>query len=367
MKIAIDISQIAYEATGVANYTKELVTNLLALDNKNKYLLFAYSLRKKQVFAEFFTKLNASGFKFEKKIFNFPQKIGNLIWNKIHVYPLEKLVGGIDIYHSSDWIQIPAKCKKITTVHDLVVYKYPETSDPYIVETQKKRLSHVKNECQIILSDSKATKDDLVNILNFSPNKIKVVYPGISADFYKTNSGNLDILSKYNISEPYILTVGTNDPRKNFNTLIRAFNNLNNNNLTLLIVSKAGWGEELKLNKKIKLINEITTAELALLYNHAKIFVYPSLYEGFGLPLVEAFASGCPVITSNRGSLKEVAENSALIIDPENESEISHSIIKVLKNKELREDLIQKGKQRAQVFSWQKSAEKIIKIYENLN
>lgn len=367
MKIAIDISQIAYEATGVANYTKGLVENLLRIDNKNTYLLFAYSLRKKKVFAEFFSKLKNQGYKFETRILNFPQKLGNLIWNKLHLYSLEKLVGSIDIYHSSDWIQIPAKCKKITTVHDLIVYKYPETSDSYIVETQMRRLKHVKNECQLILSDSNATKADLVNILNFAPEKIKVVYPGIAADFYKAKIGNVDFLAKYNISESFILTVGTNDPRKNLKTLIKAFNNLKNNNVTLVIVSKSGWGEELKLNKKIKLIREINTAELAMLYKNAEIFVYPSLYEGFGLPLVEAFASGCPVITSNRGSLKEVAENSALIINPEKESEISAAILKLLNDRTLRKELTQKGKQRAQAFSWQKSAEKIIKIYESLN
>ena len=169
MKIAIDISQIAYPGTGVANYTQNLVRNLLKYDPHNFYLLFAYSLRNNSVFSEFFRSLSTDRSQADLKTFILPQSLANVIWNRLHLIGLEKLIGKIDVYHSSDWIQIPSEAKKITTVHDLIVYRFPLTSHPSIIRTQKVRLYHVKNDCKDILVDSGSTKNDLIEILNINP------------------------------------------------------------------------------------------------------------------------------------------------------------------------------------------------------
>src|SRR3989344_2629068 len=153
MKIAIDISQIAYQGTGVANYTCDLVTNLLKHDRKNRYLLFGYSLRKKHVIDEFFRFLNGINSGIECRSFLLPQSLANLLWNSWHTFSLERLIGKADIYHSSDWIQIPSKAVKVTTVHDLIVYRYPQTTTASIINTQKLRLGLVKKECRLILAD----------------------------------------------------------------------------------------------------------------------------------------------------------------------------------------------------------------------
>src|SRR3989344_4635516 len=180
MKIAIDISQIAYEGTGVANYTAEMVKHLLKIDKKNDYLLLGMTLRQRKKLLDYFNTVKNLSDKVTLKLFPIPQTVGNILWNQLHKIKIENLTGKIDIFHSSDWIQPPSCAKKVTTVHDLVIYKYPETSHPQIIEVQKRRLDWVKRECDAVLADSKCTKNDLINILHFNPNKIEVIYAGVN-------------------------------------------------------------------------------------------------------------------------------------------------------------------------------------------
>ena len=367
MKIAIDISQVAYENTGVANYTSELVKNLLKQDKKNQYLLFGYSLRREYIINKFFSTLSLLNSNVQWKSFRIPQSAANFLWNRLHQFPLEKLIGKFDIYHSSDWIQIPSSAKKITTVHDLVVYKFPQTSDPNIVETQKIRLKHVKNECNLTIADSNSTKNDLLEVLDFDPNKIRVVYPGINKGFKKINDHLIfNILRKYNITQPYILSVGSNDPRKNIKKIVSAVKKFEKRT-ALVIVSSSGWGEKFTEDQGIKILHNIKTQDLPAIYSAAEMFIYPSLYEGFGLPVIEAMKCGCPVISSERGSLKEITDNSALLVNPESEMEIFQAIVKIFKNNKYKKDLIKSGYLNAERFSWEDSAKKIISIYEELN
>lgn len=366
MKIAVDISQIAYEGTGVANYTRELVNNLLKYDKKNRYLIFGYSLRNKDSLYKFFSSLSSFSSNVEFRSFTLPQSLADFIGNGLHIIPLERLIGKVDIYHSSDWIQFPSSAKKITTVHDLIVYKYPQTSDKKIISTQKKRLFHVRRECQFILADSFSTKNDLMDILKIDENRIKVVYPGIG-NYFKlvTSSFSAVTLKKYQIDNPFILAVGKNDPRKNLTRVIAAFKK-SRIKAHLVIVSGTGWGERLMEDKNIRIITDMESRDLPALYSQASMLVYPSLYEGFGLPVIEAQKSGCPVITSQSGSLKEVAGDSALFVDPLSVDDISSKIHQLYKNEKLIKNLIEKGKVNAGRFSWEKSAKKIISIYESL-
>jgi len=366
MKIAIDVSQIAYEGTGVASYTRDLVINLLRYDKSNRYLIFAYSFRKISLIENFFNLLRQDYENVSFKILPVPQTLANLLWNRLHYPLLEKFIGPVDIYHSSDWIQIPSSAKKITTVHDLIVYRYPQTSAAKILATQKKRLQHVKHECQMILADSSATKKDLIDILKIDPNKIEVVYPGVSDAFNPQKKLLIKkVLKKYNLKPPFILAVGKNEPRKNLEKVISAHQQLNLP-IRLVIVSSEGWGREFKKEKNVNVLKSVGVAELPAIYSSASILIYPSLYEGFGLPIIEAMKCGCPVITSDRGSLKEVADAAALIVNPESDFEIARSCEKILKDEMLRKKLIRDGFENAKRFSWEKSARKLISIYNSL-
>lgn len=177
MTIGIDISQMAYENTGVANFTKNLVENLLKIDKKNQYVLFYSSLRRN--FQLPVLKFQSSSKVFIKK-FKLPPILLDLFWNRLHILPIEMFLGDLDIFISSDWTQPPTrKAKKATIIYDLSMYKYPEESGELITHTHKRRLDWVKKECDIIFCISESTKQDAMEILGIAEKRLRVIYPGI--------------------------------------------------------------------------------------------------------------------------------------------------------------------------------------------
>ena len=178
MKIGIDISQLAYEQTGVANYLSSLVKYLVETDKENDYILFYSSLRKK-LDMNFVSELMSTRVSF--KHFKFPPTVLDVLWNKLHVLPIENLIGDVDIFITSDWTEPPTrKAKKVTILYDLIVYKYPEETAALIVGTQKRKLAWVKKESSMILCISRATKKDAEEILGIDTKRLSVVYPGVS-------------------------------------------------------------------------------------------------------------------------------------------------------------------------------------------
>lgn len=375
MKIAIDISQIAYPGTGVANAVSNLVRNLISLDRKNQYILFGISLRKLESLYNFYHEVREIGSNVCAKFFPIPQTVGNFLWNRLHVPDIEMLIGQIDIFHSSDWIQPPTKAKKLTKVHDLTVYKYPEYSHPYIIQTQKRRLAWVKRECDIITVNSQATKKDLITILKIDPSKIVVTYPGIESEFKPQKEEEIiRMRQKYGLSDDYILSVSVMEPRKNLQRVIAAFQRFHHHPLIkarkrpveLVLVGKTGWGTQPAEMKSIRILGYVEQKDLPAVYAGALELVYPSLYEGFGFPVLEAMACGCPVITSGRGSLQEIAGDSALLVDPEMEDDIAIKMTQLCIDADLREKLINKGKENASKYTWEKTAKSVLAIYKNL-
>lgn len=177
MRIGIDISQIIYQGTGVAKYTKNLVESLLKVDKKNEYVLFFASLRRKIETSDF--KIQNCHSKCKIKKFRIPPTLLDILWNRLHICPIEWFIGEVDVFFSSDWIQPPAKkAKLLTVVHDLTPWKYPETLSSKIVAVHKRRMKWVKKECAMIICDSEATKKDVMEILEISEKKLKVIYPG---------------------------------------------------------------------------------------------------------------------------------------------------------------------------------------------
>lgn len=375
MKIAIDISQIVYTGTGVANYTANLVKCLLTEDKENEYLLFGLSLRQFNLLKEFYQELKIGHNNISAKFFPIPQSLANIIWNDLHRVNIESLLGKIDIFHSSDWVQPPAQARKITTVHDLIVYKYPETSNHYIINTQKKRLHWVKKECDMIIANSYSTKSDLINILNIDGHKVEVCYPGIDDDFKNVDSSQVKrVKNKYGLHKNYILTLGTMEPRKNLNRIVASFQKFINYCRTsdrielpeLVLVGKIGWGKQITPTNSVRILGYIERKDLPALYCGATIFIYASLYEGFGLPVLEAMASGCPVISSDRGSLKEVINDNAIIVNPESVDDIAIKMHNLFMDQNLRSQLIKKSKVNAAKFSLSNQAKSILGLYEKL-
>lgn len=177
MKIGIDISQIVYEGTGVGEYLSRLVEELLEIDNKNEYILFYSSMRRNFKFSILNVQSNYKNLKI--KTFKFPPIFLDFLWNRLHIFPIEWLIGPVDVFISSDWTQPPTKAKKVTILYDLIVYKYPGETAKKIVEVQKRRLKWVKKECDVVLCISESTKKDALEILEIEGKKLKVMYPGV--------------------------------------------------------------------------------------------------------------------------------------------------------------------------------------------
>ena len=178
MRIGIDISQIVHEGTGVGKYVREMVKKIISLDTSNEYILFGASLRKQEVLRAFHSSLPRKD-QIHLKIFPIPPTALDILWNKLHIFPIEWFIGRVDVFWSSDWTQPPlSSCKGMTTVHDLTILRFPESFHRKIVDVQIRRMQRAKKECEIFLCDSESTKKDLIQFMNIHQSKIQVVYPG---------------------------------------------------------------------------------------------------------------------------------------------------------------------------------------------
>lgn len=359
MKIGIDISQVTY-GTGVSRYTENLVRVLLSEDKKNNYFLFGGTLRRKSDLKRFLSTLRGS---FRAKLFPIPPTLADVIWNRLHIIKIETLIGKVDVFHSSDWSQPPSDAFKVTTVHDLVPLKFPKLTPPKIFAVHKRRLKWVKEEVDRIIVPSETTRKDLVNF-GVQSKRIRVVPEAPSSIYKPSKKSQIEKLKKgYKISGKYLLAVGTN-PRKNIERIMRAFDLVRaGEGLKLIIIG----GETIFLRDKerrdVRFVGHIPEEEMSVFYTGAEALVYPSLYEGFGLPILEAFSCKTPVVTSNFGSLKEVAGNAAVLVDPYDTDSIVEGIKEALK---YRKELIKKGVKRVKNFSWKKTAKKTLETYNEV-
>lgn len=351
MKIAIDCSQVVY-GTGSSVYTKNLVKNLLNIDRQNQYLLFGGTLRRQSDLKDFYSSIEGAS---QKLIFPMAPTVADFVWNKMHRLSIEKLIGGVDLFHSSDWTQPPSKAYKVTTVHDLSPILFPKLAHPKIVEVHKRRLKWVKKEVDCVIAPSIATKIDLVTF-GIAEERVKVIY--------EAPDSKMEISVKYKQKsvKRYFLGIGVSE-RKNTIRLIEAFQKFNvNNQYELLLVGNPVSGISITKNdSNIKFMGHITNHRLAELYTNAQGLLFPSLYEGFGLPILEAFAYGCPVLTSNRSSMAEIASNAAILVDPEGVESITRGMSRLLKEKD---DLVEKGYIRLKDFNWEKTAKQTLKVYQ---
>ncbi len=267
------------------------------------------------------------------------------------------------------------KTKRILCILDMGYYLPKYNAYKFLDNIYMKLM--IRNSCQRagkIIAISKNTKKDLISILNLDSDRIKVIY--LSADnFFKRTTSNKELIKtkkRYNLNKDFIFYSGSISPRKNLIRLIKAYNRVKEKaKLDLVITGNKMWknDQEMKLikqNRGIKLLGYVPKEDLRGLYNLAEMYIYPSLYEGFGLPILEAQACGCPVICSNTSSLPEIAGDSAYYIDPYNEKDITDAIIKLSKNKKLKEELIKKGYKNIKRFSWNKSARDLLRVCEEV-
>lgn len=360
IKIAIDISQLVY-GTGVSVYTENLTRTLVKKYPQIEWVLFGGVFKKRQVLESFINNLQVRGV-----IKLFPPKVADLIWNKIHMFPIENWVGKVDLIHTSDWAEPPSLIPKITTVHDLVPFKYPETTTTLIKNAHRRKMLWVKKESRKILTVSKSTKNDLIKDLGFEPDKIDVTHEGVEAIYYPHTKKEINrVKSKYKINGDYLFSLSTLEPRKNHEGLIRAFENLRVNypRLKLVIGGRMGWGNRIQSYEDILILGYVPVDDLPALYSGSLAYVLPSFYEGFGLSQLQAMSCGTPVVTSNVSSMPEVVDDAGILVDPYSITAITKGIITAI---EKRDQLRIKGLERVKMFSWEKVAEKTFRSYMNI-
>lgn len=335
MRVGMDISQIAHRG-GVATYTRNLASELSLVEDLE--MTYFYSSLRQPYKGEL---------KSTKK-FRLPPYLFEMLFNKWRNIPIEKFIGVVDIFHSSDWTQPPTKAKKVTTYHDVVPLKYPNWSHPKITAVHKRRLKLVEEEIDKVIAVSNSTKNDLIEVSKVPAEKITVIYEGPTADFKPQSKEKIEQFKrKYNLPKVFILAIGGVGERRNLNRIKEASKNYN-----LVIAGQS--------------IPWLDIGELELLYSAATALVYCSLYEGFGLPILDAFSSGCPVITSGVSSMPEIGGNAASYVDPNDVEDIKKKIDLVLKDSSLRGEMIKKGLQRVKQFSWELCAAKTAEVYRSL-
>lgn len=335
IQVGMDISQIAHIG-GVANYTKNLSDKLSQMTDLDMVYFYS-SLRKPY-----------KGHLKNVKKYKLPPTLFEMLFNKWRNVPIEKFIGPIDIFHSSDWTQPPTKAKKVTTIHDLVPLKYPQWSHPKVIAVHKRRLWLVQEEIDLVIAVSESAKSDLLELTQVPENKIKVIYEGPTCNFKIHSKIEIDKFKKrYNLPDKFVLAVGGIGERRN-----------------LRRIKQACKGYHLVISGQT--IPWLEYDELGLLYQSAQVLLYPSLYEGFGLPILDAFVCGTPVITSNTSSMPEVGGDAPLYVDPFNVDDIKKKLEEVIADEELREKLVKKGFEQAKMFSWEKTAKGTAEIYRKL-
>jgi glycosyltransferase involved in cell wall biosynthesis len=284
----------------------------------------------------------------------------------------------IDILHSLHY-SIPLfiwKTKRVVTFHDLTFYLYPEYHTKIKVLYFRLFIYLSTIFSDIVISVSKSTANDLLTKFPKSKTKVRVIPLAVSdnAEFKTFNTE--DVFNKYNINKKYILYVGTLEPRKNICSLLQAYKILLNKNdeYLLVIAGRKGWFYEsiflkakgLEIEDKVIFTGFISEIVKEILLSNCSIFVYPSFYEGFGLPVLEAMSKGIPTITSNISSMPEVVGDSAILIDPYNVNQLSDEMINLLNNENLRKELSIKSKLRASTYSWDQTARLTLEAYDSL-
>ncbi|HRY36589.1 MAG TPA: glycosyltransferase family 1 protein [Candidatus Magasanikbacteria bacterium] len=375
MNIGIDIRPLMSPIrTGVGEYTYELLNAIFQIDKENQYFLFYNNHKNVENNIPRWDQPNVHYVvkKYSNKLFNLAQLF--LAWPKIDkMIAKQNRLDKLDYFFSPNlnFTALTKNVKYILTIHDLSFELFPEffTYKDFLWH----KILNPKKQCQlasVVLTPSKNTKRDLINIYALDKNKIETIYPGLSSVFHTSKSNDV---KKYNLPDNYVLFLGSIEPRKNILSVIEAWEKAYSKlplPYHLVMVGAPGWKnskvfEKIKnspLREKINFIGYIKNEDKPEIYRKAAAFIYPSFYEGFGFPVLEAMHCKTPVITSNRSSIPEITDENAYLVDPNRPLQITAGLIKILNDQNLSNTLKETGQKRSQNFSWDIAAKEFLKI-----
>ena len=373
MKIAFDAKRAYHNNTGLGNYSRTLIQDLAGFYPDNEYFLFnpksskEYSLEGNNIH-----QVLPQGF--------FARKFSSLWRSKWVVSDLLDL--GIELYHGLSH-EIPVSINKtgiktVVTIHDLIFEHFPEQHNPLDVKVYRKKFTYACKHADRIVAISEQTKRDIIDFYQTDPDKIDVCYQSCDSSFNPSISEDQKrlIAARFNLPERFFLSVGSIIERKNLLNICKAVQMLESNNDINLIVIGKGSGkyksevdsfiEKNNLTGKITFLADVDSADLPAIYSLSEALIYPSYFEGFGIPVLEALSVGIPVITSSVSCLPEAGGNAALYVNPDSYSEIADAMLKILKGGADVQDMIKKGFVHAEKFSNRNCAAQIMKTYQNV-
>lgn len=365
MNIGLDVSPIADRIwTGVGNYIVNLINNISKIDKENNYYLcyrFSHIKNKAKI-------LKIDQDNFRTKIIQEPLNF---------IFQLK-----LDIFHGlADRLPWSYRSGNIVTIHDVGAAILEDNyASKHFKDMMRKRYDKMLNEKQadLIITVSEFTKKEIIKHFSYPEENIRVIYHGIRKIFRPQNESSINkVKDKYGINNDYFFYVGAINLRKNIIRVIEAFKIFSEKNkaINLVLTGNLSYGHEeiiekiikLKLEERIKLVGYLKNEELASLYSGAKALVFPSLYEGFGLPVIEAMACGTPVLTSNISSMPEIAGDAACLVNPLDVTDIAENLLNLAEDDNLRKILREKGQERAKIFSWEKAAKETLKVYNEFS
>lgn len=381
MRVLVDGTPFLIEKTGIGHYTENLVAHLRRVAPELEISLFALSLR-----GGHRLKRMPAMEGVEVKGYNLPANfLYYTWWTRTSLFPAETLAGDFDIFHATNY-QAPAlrRARLVTTVHDINFVRFPEMQSKGIRRFIA-AMPRLLERSRVVLADSRFTADELREEYGLEEERVRVVYPGLSPVFLREPDEEEveTALRAYCLEPPYLAYIGNLHPRKNLVTLVEAFARLRARGLEhrLAVIGGGGLGRlnnseyrkltqrvrDLGLDEAVVFTGYVPDERLVSLLRKADMLVFPSIYEGFGLPPLEAMACGVPVITSRRSSLPEVVGDAALLLDdPLNAEEIAGSVERLLSDGELRSRLVQEGRRRAAAFTWERAAKEVAAIYSEV-
>ena len=380
MKIGIDIRTLMDPlVSGVPEYTTNLLKELFRLDKKNDYVLFYNGWKDRDGQMPKFVGKNI-----QTVVSRYPNKIFNNIMQLVLSRPKLDQLTGTDLFFMPNisFAALSARCRKIITIHDLSWLRYPNFFS--FKRRAWHRLINVRrflSQFDQVVAVSEHTKRDIVSLCGYPEERIRVIYHGVGAEFRLLPDSDprlAEIKRRYQLPDKFILYLGTLEPRKNVDGLVRAFELLQSNyprlkDYNLIIAGAKGWKYQnifRAINRSparlaIKYIGYAAAEDKPYIYNLASLFVYPSFYEGFGFPPLEAMATGRPTIVSAAASLPEAVGPGALMVDPNNVMEISQAMAEVLLDSSLLKFYAYQGREHAKKFSWEKAARSYLQLFIN--
>jgi glycosyltransferase involved in cell wall biosynthesis len=342
MRIVVDVSPLSHRRTGVGNYIRGSLAGI-AEASAGRHELVAFAPASPRGRREIEASL--SGIPLERRLPVLPAAHAvRTAWSRIGAPPVERVVGPLDVFHFGDWMYPPQRSGlRSTMVHDLVPLHFPQWVPRATERMHGAKYRHTAGSCDVVIVNAAFTAEDVAGTLGVPHERIHVAHPGVDAAFSPEGE-------RLELGRPYALTVATLEPRKNLGTLVDAYRRLDSGDLSLAVAGAAGWGEQPQLDVPgLVRLGYTASEQLPRLYRGASVFVFPSRFEGFGMPVLEAMACGVPCVVSSHPSLDEACGDAAVRVDPEDPDAIAGGIGDALAR---RDALVPRGLAHARRFTW---------------